>query len=141
MLYPHQQNTSINIDHYSVSLSFASGTANANIKLGIITAIGVAGCDISWLISDTLGAHSANDSRVISYNYEPSSVTFYQDTGVLQKAVTNDVSTALSAIKTTTPLPSSTGTSIQPVVGDVILSLGYVDDTFTAVVGVLYHSN
>lgn len=139
--FPHNQTGSIDVDSFTASVSFATGTASATIKLGIITRIDGTDADISYLISDVVGVQSGNDTQLISHNYQPSSVVFKQSGGNIVGSVTNDVELTVAAINTGITLDSSRGVTITPAVGDLILKFDYVADTFDASVGILYHSD
>ena len=98
--------------------------------------------DISWLISEVLGAQTSNDSREVFQNYQPSSVQFKQVTGILTGAVSNDVSKTNIIVNTAASLPCCLdGTTLNPKVGDIILKLEYFADTYDANVAILYHSD
>lgn len=139
--YPHNQTNGINIDHFTASINFTSGTAQARIRLGVITRIDGTSADISYLIADVVGVQTANDSFIYSHNYQPSSVKFKVSGGALVGGVSNNVESAVSAVNTGITLPSSRGVSITPAVGDVILKLVYVADSYDANISILYHSD
>lgn len=139
--YPHNQTGSINIDHFTVSVNFTTGTAQAGVKLGVITRIDETNADIYYLISDVVGVQNANDTQLISHTYQPSSVTFKTTEGNINGAVTNNVELAVSAVNTGATLTSSRGASITPAVGDIILKLDYFADNFNAEISILYHSS
>lgn len=138
--FPHSQTGQINVDHFSASVSFASGTAKAVVSLGIITRIDGTNADISYLISDVVGVQSANDSMEITHNYQPSAVVFKQSGGSLVGAVTSVVDNAVAAVNTGASLASSRGVIITPALGDVVLKLEYDNDNFDVTAAILYHS-
>jgi len=138
--WPHNYFGSIDVDHIMTTLSFASGTAECVIRVGLITRIDGTDADVSWLINQTAGAQSANDSRTLVANYQPSSVVFKEEGGTSAGALTGVVDTNIAAINTGVALPSPAGTT-TPAVGDVILKYEYVADTFAAATDVLYHSD
>lgn len=139
--YPHSQFNSIDIDSFSTSVSFPSANAKAVVKLGVITRIDAVDSDISWLISEIVGTHSANISQNIHQNYQPSSIVFKQSGGIPVGAVSNDVDKGLIDVNTSLTLNSSSDNSITPALGDVILKLSYFADSYDAKVSVLYHSD
>ena len=139
--YPHSQFNSINIDSFSSSITFPSANAKAVVKLGVITRIDAVDSDISWLISETAGTHSTNNSHNIYQNYQPSSIVFKQSGDIPVGAVSNDVDKGLIDVNNSSTLNSSSDNSITPSVGDVILKLSYFADSYDAKVSVLYHSD
>jgi len=137
--WPHQQNTLIDIDHLTASVNFASGTAECILRLGIITRIDGTNADISYLWNRRVGVQNANDGVVVSDNFQPSSLTFYQDTGSVVGAITSVKESAVAAINTGTTLTSPAGAK-TPALGDVILKADYVADTFSFDLTAVYHS-
>ena len=138
--WPHEEIGSIDLDHIMTTVSFAGGTAECVVRVGVITRISPTNADVSWLINQTAGAQSANDSRTLVANYQPSSVVFKVDGGAVVGGVTSVVDLNIAAINTGVALPSPAGTT-TPALGDVILKYEYVADTFAASTDVLYHSD
>jgi hypothetical protein len=139
--WPHAQFNSIDVDHIASTISFASGTAEAIIRVGIITRIDGTDADISYLINHRVGAQQSNDSAQVVCNYQPSSVVFKGDGGTgIEDAITSVKESGVAAVNTGTGLPSPAGTT-TPATGDVILKLEYVADTYAANVDVIYHSD
>ena len=138
--WPHLQYNSIDVDHLSATVTFAAGTAEAVIRVGVITRISETDSDISYLINQRVGAQSANDSAQIVSNFQPSSVTFKLSGANVVGALTSVTEIEVTDVNTATPIPSPAGTT-EPAVGDVILKLEYVADTYAANVDVLYHSD
>jgi hypothetical protein len=138
--YPHAQTGSINIDHFTASINFNSGTAQATINLGVITRIDGTDADITYLINDVVGVQSANDTQIINYNYQPSAVSFKVVGGALVGAVSNNIDENIASVNTGLTLQSSRNATITPAVGDIILKLEYVADDYDATISILYHS-
>lgn len=137
--YPHSQTNYLNIDTFSCSVSFSSNTAQARVKIGVITRIDGVNADISFLISKIPSVQSANDSILLHENYQPSSIQCNVNSGILVGSVTNDKSTNDTNINTGITLSSPTG-NVTPAVGDIIIFFGYVADQYDATVSIIYHS-
>lgn len=137
--FPHKVANYIDIDMYELSVKFASNTANAPIKIGVITRIDGTNADISYLISNLPSVQSSNEGVIISRNFQPSDISFRVVSGKLVTGVTNDKETNLTAVNTGITLPTPIGTT-TPAVGDIIVKFGYVADQYDAVVTVLYHA-
>jgi hypothetical protein len=138
--WPHEQTGSIDIDSLSATITFASGTAEAIIRVGVVSQISGTQGDVTWLCNYRLGAQSANDSQQVIDNFQPSSVQCKITGGAVVGAISNVVETNVAAINTGAALNSPAGSTI-PAVGDVLLKLEYVADTFSANLDCLYHSD
>jgi hypothetical protein len=138
--YPHNSGTScLNIDSFSLSINFSTNTAEANVKVGVITRIDGTNADISYLISETSSVQSANESITVFQNFQPSAVKFEVSGGAIVGGVTNDKDTNNNSVNTGLSLDSPTG-NVTPAVGDIIVFFDYIADNYNAVVSILYHS-
>lgn len=137
--FPHSNTNFINLDTLSVGVQFATGTADSEVKIGVITRIDGVDADISYLQNFNLSTQSANENKDIFHNYQPSGLKFEVSGGSLVGAITNDTESSISAVNTGITLDSPNG-SIAPAVGDVILKFVYVADTYNATVQAVYHS-
>jgi len=139
--WPHQHFVSVDVDHITASVNFASGTATAGLLLGVITRVDGTDADVSYLWSINPGVQSANDGIVTTCNFQPSSVTFKTDgAGNVVGALTSIKESAVAAINTGTTL-NGPGGAITPAVGDVILKADYNADTFDWAMTVVYHAD
>jgi hypothetical protein len=127
----------IHLSSISCYLSFASNTAKATIRIGVITRVDGTSADISYLINILGGTQSSNDSVNIFQIYTPSAVNFRVVGGVLADAITNVVETNIISINTGVTMITPNGTA-TPAVGDIICKFDYVADTFDCNVGLVY---
>lgn len=138
--WPHTATTTgLCLDAYSASVDFATGTASAVVRLGVITRIDGTDADISYIVSTRLGVQNANDSVTVYENYQPACILFDPDAGTPVGSITNAKDSAVVAINTGAAIPSPAGTTV-PGLGDIILKLEYVADTYAANVRVVYHT-
>jgi hypothetical protein len=138
--WPHDGTaTAIDLDHLSVSAVFANGSAEAVVRLGVVTRIDETDADIMWIVNRRLGTQSSNNTITISDNYQPSSVHFEQSGGRAVGALSSVTDSNLAAVSTFTSLDSPAGL-VEPGLGDVIMMLEYVAHTYAADVSVLYHA-
>lgn len=136
--FPHNETNSISIDHISQDVTFSTGNADAEISYGLITRIDGTSSDISWLKSFFYSAANANTSRSSVVNFQPSSLVFDNNN---IKGLTNDISTSVTAVNTSSTLDCPTGSLTSPALGDVIVRYTYVADSYNSNLTVLYHSD
>jgi hypothetical protein len=139
-IWPHTAGDAIDLDHLSASTVFATGTAEAVLRLGVVMRIDSTDADIMWLINRRSGTQAAKDTVSISDNYQPSSVHFEQDgTGGVVGARSSVTDFNLAAVNTATSLASPAG-PVEPGLGDVIMKLEWVADDYAVDVSALYHA-
>jgi hypothetical protein len=137
--WPHDGTaTAIDLDHLSVSAVFANGSAEAVVRLGVVTRIDETDADIMWIVNRRLGTQSSNNTITISDNYQPSSVRFEQSGGSVVGALSSVTVSNLVDVSTFNSLDSPAGL-VEPGLGDVIMMLEYIAHTYAADVSVLYH--
>jgi hypothetical protein len=138
--YPHSplRLGAVDIDTFAATLTFATGSAEARVRVGVVTRLGVSDSDVSWLINARLGMNNASENVSFAQSYLPSYVPFRVFDGALVDAITSATETT-NKITTTATLKSVMGPTVAAV-GDVILKLEYVSDTFSASVDCLYHT-
>jgi hypothetical protein len=137
-VFPHSETGYVMLDRIAFDVQFSTGTAVANIKIGVITRIDATDADVSWLYHAVPGAANSYDHRRTIEEF-PGGLTFYTSGGNLQDAVTNITDANLSSIKTGVTLDSPVG-SVTPAVGDVVMELGYDTDSFNITLSALYHT-
>lgn len=136
--WPHDPCTGIGVDNVSSSVVFASSTAEAVIRLGVIVRIDGTDADIHYLINRRVGSQNANDTIEISDNFQPSNVIFKQSGGSTVGSLSS-VAETTAAVNTGGAIASPAGTTI-PALGDVVMKLEYVADAFSSNLTVLYHA-
>ena len=137
--FPHSFTGSIDIDHLSMSVKFLTNTAEAYIKIGVITRVDATDADISWLIVKHFASQSSKDSINIFEDYTKS-IPFHQSAGSVVDAVTNDNDFNNIEVSTLISIPSPVG-NILPAVGDVICKAEYFADGYDYTVSCAYHSH
>ena len=137
--WPHTDTGGLSVDHYSFSINFASGTAQANIRLGVVTEIDGTEATIAYLINHTVGVQGANDGVVIDENFQPSSVKFRVEDNLLVGAITS-IKENTEAVNSEVSLDSPAG-NVTPALGDIIIKAEWVADNYNMVANVIYHSD
>ena len=87
-VFPHSETGYVMLDRIAFDVQFSTGTAVANIKIGVITRIDATDADVSWLYHAVPGAANSYDHRRTIEEF-PGGLTFYTSGGNLQDAVTN----------------------------------------------------
>jgi len=137
--WPHTKTRSVDIDHLSIHTQFQSGSAEMIARFGVLTAISASDSSVHYHINARMGTNSQYETQSYISNYQPSSVHFETDSAGNSIGALTNIIVSESAITSTTLLDSPAGLS-RPSVGDVIMKLDYVGDTFDINVDCIYHT-
>lgn len=135
--FKHDQTGRIDISYMSMQIDKET-TARGRVAIGVITAIDGTNATIRYFAS-ILFDNSADDHLTRDRNFSPSQVKCGVSGGALTKIVSNDSETTAS-VNTGVSLNSSTGSTVTPAVGDIIIKMDRLAGTFSTSIFTLYHA-
>lgn len=142
--FPHklqgQNGDRIDVTSIYYAIDLAAST-RATLKFGVITRIDGTNADIRYFGGVPFLSGVTQETLVQPLRGVPSQVKLdFDNNGILQHGVTNDVETDVGAINTGLTLASPVGV-ITPGLGDVILKYEHVAGSSDVAVFVFYHNS
>ena len=123
-LYPHSSTNDAVIDYIKVGVKFTSsvtGTANAVVKIGVVTSINASNSSISYLFQVPFSA-AASTPVTFSETYDFTPCSYSAET---TKRLSNDTALSESRVNTATSLIAPTGTPTAPAAKDIVIVCDY----------------
>lgn len=120
--WPHDSAGRLDFSYLSLLIDKAAA-ARGSVSLGIITRIDGTNSDITWIASASFTQNDTASVEIIA-NFAPSQLKTDIVAGKLARVKTNNISLALTAINTGTPIAFGTGgATFVPAVGDAIIRI------------------
>lgn len=139
--WPHTSTGRLDFSYFSLLIDKAAG-AKGSISAGIITRINGVNSDVTWIAGYSFLEGDANSVEAI-VNFAPSQLKCSVVADKLNQVKTNNISLALTAINTGTPLAfGSGGATFTPAVGDAVVRvITTTGGNLTWNVASFYHSH
>lgn len=142
-VFPHkiqkQNGNRIDITAMYYSIDLAANT-EGKIRIGVITRIDGTNSDIKYLFEVSFLAGASKVVLTDTLKASPSQVKLdFNNNGVLQHGLTNNLETNITAVKIGTNLSSPDG-SISPGLGDIIIKYEHTSGSVNASLFMFYHN-